>query len=131
MNLKTFVGSVLRDIVSGVKEANAALDSNAPSFVLEPPNQNVVAGSEPDCIDFDVAVTVSESSTAKGGGELKVLGIISGGGGAEKVTSAESISRVRFRVRPYNLLGVQDGVKNIDYPQYRTHKPAIAVSKSR
>ena len=67
MDLKEFTKETLIQIVQGVEEVN-----------------------------FDVAVTASETDGTKGGGGIKVAQILHGGIETSKSTENQSISRVRF-----------------------------------
>ena len=47
-------------------------------------------------VKFDVAVTVTERSGKKGGGEIEVLNLVSLGGSGSKETAREGSTRIQF-----------------------------------
>lgn len=102
MDLKEFTKETLIQIVQGVEEANAelaekhahvtshAVKNSSGGILIEENFTNAVE------VEFDVAVTATETNDAKGGGGIKVAQIIHGGIETSKSTENQSISRVRF-----------------------------------
>jgi hypothetical protein len=93
MELEKFISTTLTSIVSGVKNANKLLYKE----------QFVIYNKDENCVEFDVAVTVSEGKTEViegviGGGLLGLLAKISSKGLKSK--SDTSISRLKFRIKP-------------------------------
>lgn len=62
---------------------------------MEPHKRDIKEGY----IAFDVAVTVSQEKSKSGGGGIKVAGAYLGGE-AEKATSQEQVSRIKFHILP-------------------------------
>ena len=106
MNLQEFIATTLRQIIDGVIEAQAygkpkgAYVNKCNLSMLD--NSGKVQGTDYRCevehaIDFDVAVTVSESSEkgAKAGIKLAVFSANAGGAG---LSANETVSRIRFKV---------------------------------
>ena len=105
MDLKEFTKQTLVQIVEGAAEANKALGKyNA--FI---PDTNMYNKNE--CyygvdddkvqrkvinVDFDVAITATESEGANGGANLKVASFLNLGGGAESKTENQTISRIKY-----------------------------------
>jgi len=112
MDLQVFIRESITQIVNGLVEADSAIKSS--DAAVNP--RNVVvnkAGDGPygsfmhdrardayrpvDCIEFDVAVTVTHSKETKGGLGLHVGAIGVGTSGRSEAESG-SESRIRFRV---------------------------------
>lgn len=47
-------------------------------------------------VDFDVAITASESEGANGGAGLKVAGIFNAGGSVESKSENQTVSRIKY-----------------------------------
>ncbi len=103
MELKEFVSKALKEILDGVQEARGTPDGDgicpdydsfkAEGDMLYSASNNRIAFP----IRFDVAITVSESSSKEGGASLKVWSVGAGGkAGAEN--SSVSVSRISFMV---------------------------------
>lgn len=109
MELKTFIKQVLIEIADGVREANKVSGRTLEGgkrthpFIIEQSAAGGLRTSE-DLIEFDIAVTASESRSGKGGGGLKVYGV---GIGGEKASSSstETASRIRFKVAVGEKIG--------------------------
>jgi hypothetical protein len=109
MELKEFVSRTLTQLIAGVKDAQAeakTMDAHVNPHLMK----NEVTGKEPRIIipigniaqpiflvDFDVAITASEGSSAKGGLGIFVSSVGIGGQGESKSTSSQE-SRIRFVV---------------------------------
>lgn len=103
MDLKEFTKETLIQIVQGVKEANDSLEQYGacvPGRTLKS-EQNVYVDKERTYanafeVDFDVAVTATETDGTKGGGGLRVAQLFQAGIEANRSTENQSISRVKF-----------------------------------
>ena len=90
MELKEFVTKTLVEIIEGVKDAQATA-KEARGAVIP------MAADPIRTIDFDVALTTSESTKSKGG-----IGVFLGGAGIggqkQAAGEAKSFSRIKFSV---------------------------------
>jgi hypothetical protein len=103
MDLQNFVAETLNQITQGVKEAKkkneqgiappVATGDSLPKHYLRTLSHEAVFP-----VEFDVAVTVSESSSAGGGAGLTVLSVVSLEGGGKRSVENSSVSRVKFSV---------------------------------
>lgn len=104
MDLKEFTKQALIQIVEGAASANDELairgayipdsnlhDSNMASSIDEERVSRVVIN-----VDFDVAITATESEGANGGCGLKVISFLNIGGSVESKTENQMISRVKY-----------------------------------
>jgi hypothetical protein len=109
MDLREFVKEALLQVVSGVTEAQEAVHAkggyvnpSALSHVGDHSQTTLFAtlssGQNVFLIDFDVAVTASESVDAGGSAKLSVVSLFSAQVGGKSATSTESVSRIRFKV---------------------------------
>ena len=88
MELSAFVQKTISEVISGVREARKEAVNSGASL------GSTRNGGE---IQFDVAITASESLSQDGGGGIVVMGIgVKGGGQAESANT--TVSRVRFSV---------------------------------
>lgn len=104
MNLEKFVEESIMQIANGIKNAQASSEDIliCPSVI---PSENGLLIKEdgarfreaPQMINFDIAVTVTESKDKKGSGEVQVLGL-SFGGGLDSNYQNSSISRIKFEI---------------------------------
>lgn len=107
MDLKSFVAQTLIQIVEGVKEAGSAVEAagatvNPPVYGERPKNNNTYvtgtgSGRLAQCVEFDVALNVTEGTGTKGG-----IGVVSGvlnlGSSGQSHNENVSVSRVKFVV---------------------------------
>lgn len=104
MKLSEFVEEVLSEIVSGIRAAQAG-ESGA--FIVpggdgghgyaQHPRMSASARLKSTIVDFDIALTVEETSKGTGGGALKVFGV--GANVQGELTSKDStVSRIQFAV---------------------------------
>ena len=107
MDLKSFVSQTLIQIVEGVNEAHSAVKAKGasvnPSFAGDVKNlpksgfYHIGSGQLAQCVEFDVALTVSEGTDTKGG-----IGVFSGvinlGSSGQSTNESVSVSRVKFTV---------------------------------
>ena len=108
MQLETFITETLTSIQKGVKEAN--IDIARTEGTAERTNGemqymvNANRSSERDGgIAFDIAVTVTSEKSVEGEGKINVVGI-SLGGGKNSTATEENISRIKFKVEPFNSI---------------------------
>ena len=104
MDLKEFTKQTLIQIVEGSEEANRELafkGAYIPYTNLQ--NCNKAYSVDEDRVsrlvidvDFDVAITASESEGANGGAGLKVVGLFKAGGSVESKTENQTISRIKY-----------------------------------
>ncbi len=106
MKLQEFVTETLREIITGVKEAQQY--AGAQGAKINPPSRKlgelksirIVDASTGQLlreVEFDVAVTFTEGAGQEGGGGIFVAGL-GLGAKAKSETSSSSVSRVRFSV---------------------------------
>ena len=107
MNLKEFVSESLIEIIEGVKDAQSKTGQSGGEVNPSPQGSSsdftkqglFIAGNRKigSHVEFDVAVTVSEGSGAKGG-----IGIFSGalniGASGQTSKTDVSLSRIKFQV---------------------------------
>ena len=95
MDLKEFTKQTLVQIVEGAKEANSIikdLDAQVHTY-----NDNGYVKSYPiTTVDFDVAITATESEGANGGAGLRVASLMNLGGGIESKTENQTVSRIKY-----------------------------------
>ncbi len=91
MKLNDFIKETLVSIHTGLKNANTELRNNGGGY-------NMTYGKEGE-ISFDIAVTVSKENKTEGGGGINVYALRIDGE-VENKTLAESVSRIKFKVRP-------------------------------
>jgi len=111
MDIQTFVSETLRQVVDGIRSAQKTVAKESTGAKINPRGITALAKNangqrQPHDIDtklpihqieFDIAVTVSESAEGKAGGGLLVAGL---GIGGQKTAATEnlSVSRVSFTV---------------------------------
>ena len=88
MDLKDFIKKVLIDLNRDLDEASSVTSRDISLY-------NV---SERGMVEFDVAVSTENKQNKKGGGGIKVLNFIEGGGKLENKVSNSTVSRVQFRL---------------------------------
>jgi hypothetical protein len=91
MDLKTFVKTTITQIIEGVDEAIAALPKNSSARIN--PALSHANYSKPENVEFDVAITVVDSSQKGGSLGIKVLSAA-----GELKSETESASRIKFCV---------------------------------
>ncbi len=111
MNLQQFVESSLKEIITGVSRAQEHCATLSSEALINPP---VMYGADDgpkgkhyatrgdwnlvQFVEFDVAVTADTASETKGGGGIKVYGLLSADGGASVVDKSSVVSRLKFTV---------------------------------
>lgn len=109
MELSEFVKQSLTQIVSGVKASQEEIRSqggyvNPAIFASSPGNANTTHfGSVGDgqnvlLVDFDVAVTVTDTIEGGAGGKLSVASFFKVEAGGKGSTASEATSRIQFKV---------------------------------
>jgi len=107
MDIKEFVQTAVTQIVEGVVAAQAAASRHGaavnPAFKLhDKPGHSHIgitsAGAKVTNVTFDIAVTATESTGARGGAKVQVAGLFSVGGGADTNVKAEQVTRLQFSV---------------------------------
>lgn len=101
MDLKEFTKQTLVQIVEGAHEANAYFAEQGGRVRIDQPAPYGSKGTVPSIIDvdFDVAITATETEGLNGGGGLKVASFISIGGGAESKAENQTVSRVKYTLK--------------------------------
>jgi hypothetical protein len=103
MELKDFIVRALADIVGAVKESQEAAKEVgariAPDVVVRDADRKTLTRSgEPITqVEFDVAVTASDSSETKGGVGV-LAGIFTLGSAGQSASGSSSVTRIRFAV---------------------------------
>lgn len=89
MELKDFVKKVIVDLDAAISEANLETKRNV---MFKGVKETRTA------LEFDVAVTVESVDGTKGGGGIKVWGMVEAGGSQSLETKNSTVSRVSFGV---------------------------------
>jgi hypothetical protein len=104
MKLDEFVKEVLSQIISGVRQAQAidggayvVPDGDGGHNYASHPRVSSSAQIKSTIVDFDIALTVEDSSKGSGGGGLKVFGFNANAQG-ELSSKDTTVSRVQFAV---------------------------------
>jgi len=110
MELNTFIKETLVQIQQGVKEANIAIAHNEGKKVrvngemMYTIDQSRGSQKDKDAgISFDIAVTVTSEKTVGGEGRINVVGM-SLGGGKNSTSIEQNVSRIKFKVDPFNTI---------------------------
>ena len=94
--LREFVSSTLTHIWDGVYDAQVAVHSAGRGESVSYSNYAHITGSQL-FVEFDVAVTAQKAEGVKGGAAV-VAALVSLGSQAEASRSAETVSKIRFKV---------------------------------
>ena len=97
MDLKEFTKQALVQIVEGTKEANAVIKQYNANILEDEDSCTGISYSLTN-VDFDVAITATETEGANGGGGIKVMGVFNAGGEIESKTEKQTISRVKYTI---------------------------------
>jgi hypothetical protein len=97
MDLKTFVSTTLVQIVEGVADAIRQVSERKIAGAINPMPEDYLRGQAKD-VQFDVAVTVTDTSEGSAGAGIKVASFIEIGGKGSKATTSEAVSRIQFSV---------------------------------
>ncbi|MEW5882353.1 MAG: hypothetical protein AB1761_18175 [Pseudomonadota bacterium] len=107
MDLKTFIADTLTQIAQGVQ--NAQEQARSADGIVNPPVLAKLDGSDyvghvygenqlVQSVEFDVAVVVTEASGTEATAKLSVASMLTLKAGGQSKDSAETTSRIRFRV---------------------------------
>jgi hypothetical protein len=88
MELKDFIKKVLSDLVASVEEVR--MESNR--------DMHLTSTTENRTVEFDIAVTTEDATSASGKAGIKVFQIIEGGGNMQTENKNSSVSRIKFGV---------------------------------
>lgn len=88
MELKEFVKGVLKDVLDAVNEAKEGSTHD----------MYLTTTGERRTVEFDIAVTVEDGTTAEGKAGIRVLSVIEGGGNISKESKNSTVSRIQFGV---------------------------------
>jgi hypothetical protein len=102
MNLQDFVANALQQIIAGVSAAKQTDKRIAPKIAHGEDDPQILR-THPGwegvfLVDFDVAVTASETTSKGISGGIKVLPVLSGKGEVKRDIETSSVSRIRFSV---------------------------------
>jgi hypothetical protein len=101
MDLQQFVKETLVQIARGIEDAGTEFQkSNLKSKINPMPHftGKAVRELKTSTIEFDVAVTANEQTTAGGSAGITVAGLLGAGLKSEQASQNQSISRVKFLV---------------------------------
>ncbi|PIV51580.1 hypothetical protein CO115_02115 [Candidatus Falkowbacteria bacterium CG_4_9_14_3_um_filter_36_9] len=98
MELKDFIKKVLTDLVESVEEIR---ESSKRDMHLTDSKDNRT-------VEFDIAVTVEDATSAAGKAGIKVFSIVEGGGNLSKESKNSSVSRIKFGVHIDSLTKEED-----------------------
>lgn len=108
MELDRFIEETLMSIQKGIKNANikiakeegeAVRTNGAMQYIIDSNR----SGEKDRGIVFDVAITVTSERSKGGAGKVSVVGF-SLGGGKNTIASEENVSRIKFKVDPFNSI---------------------------
>lgn len=99
MDVSEFVRESILQIMTGVQEAQKVWNVDGNKGHINPIWRNIEnpTANRRD-VAFDIAVTVSDASTAGAKGGLKVVALGEIGGNTEAISKRESVSRLSFSV---------------------------------
>lgn len=109
MDIKDFIKGSLLQIVDGITEANTALEAKGASIpttgvaregvwcslVKDKNNPHTRLAMR---VDFDLAVTVSQSDNLKAGGGISIASLLNAGATSENCSQSESVSRIKYTI---------------------------------
>jgi len=102
MNLQEFVSKTLQQIATGVSTAKRHDSRIAPKIGLGEDDPKILRTLDSAdgvfLVEFDVAVTASETTEKGAGGGITVLSVASAKGEAKRSVENSSVSRVKFSV---------------------------------
>ncbi len=88
MELKQFVKNVLKDITEAVEETRKESSRD----------MHLDSSKDQRTVEFDVAVTAEDVTSATGKAGVKVFSVLEGGGEVGKEVKSSSVSRIKFGV---------------------------------
>ena len=105
MDLKDFTKQALLQIVEGTNEANEAINGYGafiPYTNISVNGKKLLAYDDENCaryvleVDFDVAITATETEGKNGGASLMVASLINVGAGIDNMIENQTVSRVKY-----------------------------------
>jgi len=99
MEIKDFVSESLKQIIDGIKEAQEHASKEGASInpIEKQTNPTSMTITEPQTIEFDLAVTVAEGGQAKSGFGI-VVGAFVAGTQAQVEGKYSTVSRIKFSI---------------------------------
>ncbi len=88
MELKQFVKSALKDVIDAVEELKTECSRDMHLDSLK----------DQRTVEFDIAVTAEDATSASGKAGIKIFSVLEGGGEASKELKNSSVSRIHFGV---------------------------------
>ena len=98
MDLKEFTKQTIVQIVEGVKEANSVVSENNAHIHTQEESYTFGTSYPITNVDFDVAITATETEGSNGGEGIKVMGVFNAGGEIESKIENQTISRVKYTI---------------------------------
>lgn len=98
MDLKEFTKQTIVQIVEGAIEANATINGHNAHVHIRIDNGEFGTSYPITNVDFDVAITATESEGSNGGGGIKVAELLNIGGKIENRTENQTVSRIKFTI---------------------------------
>ncbi|MFB6456530.1 hypothetical protein ACE38W_14750 [Chitinophaga sp. Hz27] len=95
MDVRNFVKNSLLEIFQGINDAKKELSDKSVSGTI---NNTDYTEESSHLIEFDIAVTVSESDKKDVDGKLSIASILSTGGSMEKSSNHNVVSRIKFSI---------------------------------
>jgi hypothetical protein len=105
MNIQEFIKETLTQIANGASDVNESLaevGAYVPSKCIK--GEGVIIRHEGDMpqnvvmVDFDIALTVSQSKSTSGGGGISIASIVKTGVQKEGNTENQEVNRIKFSV---------------------------------
>lgn len=96
MELKEFTKLALVEIVEAAKEASEEFNGSA--FISSKRADGCYWKYDPQSVEFDVAVTSTETDSNNGGAKLKVASMLSLGGEVSNQSVSQTVSRIKFTI---------------------------------
>ena len=96
MELKEFTKLALIEIVEAANEANNVFGDSA--YVSNKRSDGSYWRCDPQQVEFDVAITTTETEGVNGGGKLTVASLFKLGCEANSQTANQIVSRVKFSI---------------------------------
>ncbi|MFH1894674.1 MAG: trypco2 family protein [Patescibacteria group bacterium] len=114
MELKQFVKSVLKDVVDAVEEMRQESSRD----------MHLNVGENKRTVEFDIAVTVEDSTSSSGKAGIKVFQVVEGGGGISKDLKNSSVSRIKFGVYIDELTKEEEAQRDVVWEKMNEENPA-------
>ncbi len=128
MNVQEFIKETLTQIANSANEVNRAFESigaYVPSKCIKGNNVAIrTEGTLPRnvvLVDFDIAVTVTQSKETSGGGGISVASILKAGVQKEGSTENQEVNRIKFSI-PLVLPDDQKEREKLSVPGIHVHR---------